>query len=122
MSALPPSISRQILAEGGSVPFARFMELALTDPDAGYYTRGCGFLGEKGDFTTAPRRVPAFNRAVARFLADLIDVIPTGPVTVVEVGAGEGDLGAGVLEWWEAARPDLRERVTYLVDDVAEVS
>lgn len=122
MSALPPSIVRQILAEGGSVPFARFMELALTDPDAGYYTRGPGFLGEKGDFTTAPRRVPAFNRAVARFLADLIDVIPTGPVTVVEVGAGEGDLGAGVLDWWETTRPDLRDRVTYLVDDVAETS
>ncbi len=122
MSALPPSIRDHILAEGGSVPFARFMELALTDPEAGYYARGARFLGEKGDFTTAPRRVPAFNRAIARFLADLIDVIPAGPVTVVEVGAGEGDLAAGVLEWWAATRPDLRDRVTYLVDDVAEAS
>ncbi|MHB0981532.1 MAG: SAM-dependent methyltransferase [Thermoleophilia bacterium] len=122
MSALPPSIRERILAKGGSVPFARFMELALTDPEAGYYARGARFLGEKGDFTTAPRRVPAFNRAIGRFLADLIDVIPTGPVTVVEVGAGEGDLAAGVLEWWAAARPDLRDRVTYLVDDVAEAS
>lgn len=120
MSALPSPIRERILAEGGCVPFARFMDLALTDPDAGYYARSVGFLGEKGDFTTAPRRVPAFNRAVARFLADLIDVIPAGPVTVVEVGAGEGDLGAGVLDWWTATRPDLRDRVTYLVDDVAE--
>jgi SAM-dependent MidA family methyltransferase len=122
MSALPRSIRERIQAEGGSVPFARFMELALTDPDAGYYARGVRFLGEKGDFTTAPRRVPAFSRAIARFLADLIDVIPTGLVTVVEVGAGEGDLGAGVLEWWATTRPDLRDRVTYLVDDVAEAS
>lgn len=122
MSALPPSIRERILAEGGSVPFARFMELALTDPEAGYYARGARFLGEKGDFTTAPRRVAAFNRAIGRFLADLIDVIPKGPVTVVEVGAGEGDLAAGVLEWWATTRPDLRDRVTYLVDDVSEAS
>lgn len=122
MQILPPSIRDRILSEGGSVPFARFMGLALTDADAGYYTRGAGFLGEKGDFTTAPRRVPAFSRAVARFLADLIDVIPAGPVTVIEVGAGEGDLAAGVLGWWEAERPDLRDRVTYLVDDVTEAS
>ena len=99
---------------------ARFMELALTDPEAGYYTRADRFLGESGDFTTAPRKAPAFNRAVARFLADLVDTIPNKRVVVMEVGAGEGDLAEGVLRHWRDTRPDLRTRVAYRVDDVGE--
>ena len=100
--------------------FSRFMELALTDPEAGYYTRADHFLGESGDFTTAPRKAPAFNRAVARFLADLVDTIPHERVVVVEVGAGEGDLAEGVLAHWTETRPDLRARVSYRVEDVGE--
>ena len=99
---------------------ARFMELALTDPEAGYYTRADRFLGESGDFTTAPRKAPAFNRAVARFLADLVDTIPHKRVVLVEVGAGEGDLAEGVLRHWRDTRPDLRARVAYRVEDVGE--
>lgn len=120
MSSLPPAIRRRMREEGGSVTLARFMELALTDPEAGYYTRADRILGEDGDFTTAPRKAPAFNRAVARFLGDLIDSIPQGRVVVVEVGAGEGDLAAGILGHWADTRPDLRTRVSYRVDDVGE--
>lgn len=120
MSSLPPSIRRRMQEEGGSVTLARFMDLALTDPEAGYYTGADRFLGEGGDFTTAPRKAPAFNRAVARFLGDLIDSIPHGRVVVVEVGAGEGDLAAGILGHWTDTRPDLKERVSYRVDDVGE--
>ncbi|MHB9148535.1 MAG: SAM-dependent methyltransferase [Thermoleophilia bacterium] len=120
MSSLPPAIRRRMQEEGGSVTLARFMDLALTDPEAGYYTGADRILGEGGDFTTAPRKAPAFNRAVARFLGDLIDSIPHGPVVVVEVGAGEGDLAAGILEHWTDTRPDLQARVSYRVDDVGE--
>jgi SAM-dependent MidA family methyltransferase len=96
------------------------MQLALTDTESGYYTQAEGFLGESGDFTTAPRRVPAFSRALARVLADLVDSIPDEHVVVVEVGAGEGDLAAGILGHWMRTRPDLRSRVAYRVDDVGE--
>jgi SAM-dependent MidA family methyltransferase len=109
---------RLIEGAGGSVTFARFMESALTDPESGYYAGADRFLGPSGDFTTAPRMVPAFNRAVARMLADLIDSIPDPRVTVVEVGAGEGDMAAGILRHWIRTRPDLRSRVAYRVDDV----
>jgi SAM-dependent MidA family methyltransferase len=65
------------------------MQLALTDPESGYYSRAERVLGEGGDFTTAPRKVPAFSRAVARLLADIVEAADR-PVLVVEVGAGEG--------------------------------
>jgi SAM-dependent MidA family methyltransferase len=75
MTSLPTSIRTALAAQGGVVTFARFMELALTDPEAGYYTGAELSLGPSGDFTTAPRRVPAFNRAFAGLLAELIDAL-----------------------------------------------
>jgi len=58
----------------GRMSFARFMELALYDPDAGYYTAGRGLdatatgPGRGGDFLTAPEGHPIFGWAVARHL------------------------------------------------------
>lgn len=120
MADLPFQLVQAIEEEGGVVPFARFMELALTHPEVGYYSRSDRVLGEGGDFSTAPRLAPGFNRAVAGTLASLVDAIVDGRVVVVEVGGGEGDLAAGVLDHWQSARPDLRERVSYVVLDVAE--
>lgn len=116
---LPSSILRAVQAEGGRVTFARFMQLALTDPESGYYSRAERVLGEGGDFTTAPRKVPAFSRAVARLLADIVEAADR-PVLVVEVGGGEGDLAAGVLGQWAEMWPHLRARASYRLLDVAE--
>ena len=124
MIRVPASIARAVREEGGRVTFARFMELALTDPESGYYTRidplrGRPYLGPRGDFTTAPHKVPAFNRALSRLVAQVVDVMPPGLVLVADVGAGEGDLAAGMLAAWESKRPDLRERVVYRTVDLS---
>ena len=111
-------------AAGGRVPFARFMELALTDPQAGYYTRGEGQLGRGGDFVTIPGRVPLFNRAMARLLADLVDALRAvdgsgSPVSIWEIGGGRGDMVAGILSAWDSTRPDLRSCVRWRLQDVS---
>jgi SAM-dependent MidA family methyltransferase len=140
---VPAGIAGEIMAEGGRVTFARFMELALTHQTEGYYRRTGRMtgplLGRRGDFSTAPRLSPAFRRAVGRLLTELVDVslAHTGqtdgpavsgpsdmaafgrsPVGVIELGGGEGDLAAAVLEGWEEARPDLRERVAYSIVEI----
>lgn len=129
MSSLPDPIREAIAGDGGLVTFARFMDLALTHPEAGYYTSPDRTLGPSGDFTTAPRKVPAFNRALARLLAELIDALRVARegreggeerVAIIEVGPGEGDLAAGVMAEWQDERPDLRERVTYRLVEVGE--
>jgi SAM-dependent MidA family methyltransferase len=121
---LPPSITAALAAAGGRVTFARFMDLALTDTESGYYARADRLLGRHGHFTTAPHRVPAFNRAMSAMLAELADILLTSTgaerVTVIEVGGGEGDLAAGVLERWQEARPDLKGRVDYLLVELGE--
>ena len=53
-----------IRRENGSIPFARFMELALYAPGLGYYSAGASKFGEAGDFITAPELGPVFAECV----------------------------------------------------------
>lgn len=123
LHGLPASIAVAIRAAGGRVSFARFMELALTDAEAGYYTRGERQFGRSGDFVTVPARIPLFNRAMASLVADLVDALldTAGnglPVSIWEIGGGRGDMVAGILKTWDSVRPDLRPRVRWRLLDV----
>ncbi len=84
----------------GSVPFAEFMRLALYHPQRGYYTRrrrrSAGTAGRHGDFLTAPTASPLFGRTVGALLADIAAALGE-PLSVVELGAGEGIGLAAVL-------------------------
>jgi SAM-dependent MidA family methyltransferase len=145
----PSSIARLIEAEGGLVTFARFMELALTHPILGYYSRADRLLRHGGDFNTAPALSPFFNRTLARLVTELVDASLNaardgdlggesggggsargagraggrgdGEVrfSVVELGGGEGQLAVAVLRHWADERPDLKH-VAYRIVEVGE--
>jgi SAM-dependent MidA family methyltransferase len=80
---------RDRIRREGPISFAEFMEAALYDPEAGYYSRGAA-IGEGGDFVTSPSVSPAFAATLARRFADDAAEFFEGPVDFVEVGAGEG--------------------------------
>ncbi|MFD0275975.1 SAM-dependent methyltransferase [Kitasatospora sp. NPDC127111] len=82
------------------------MERALYDPDGGFYRRP---EGPAGHFRTSVHASPLFARAVARLLLE-VDAALGRPeeLALVDVGAGRGELLAGVL----AALPDaVRDRL-----------
>ena len=82
-------IQQQIVAGGGSLPFWRFMELALYAPGLGYYSAGATKFGGDGDFTTAPELSVLFTACVADALAPALRQL--GPDAVfLEVGGGSG--------------------------------
>lgn len=82
-------IQEQIIAAGGSIPFWKFMELALYAPGLGYYSAGATKFGDAGDFVTAPELSPLFAACVADALAPVLQQL--GPDAVlVEVGGGSG--------------------------------
>ncbi|HEY1492281.1 MAG TPA: hypothetical protein VGF35_06615, partial [Steroidobacteraceae bacterium] len=92
--ALAALIRGQVLAAGGWISFARFMELALYAPGLGYYSAGARKLGPGGDFVTAPQMSGLFSRCVARGCAE---VLARCGGQILEVGAGTGVMAAEVL-------------------------
>lgn len=82
--------------------FAEFMTAALYDPDHGYYARGPS-IGAEGDFYTSAS-LPGFASSLARGLADLAARMHATRPTIVELGAGAGDLAVAL----SAALPDAR--------------
>ena len=82
-------IQEQVIAAGGSIPFWKFMELALYAPGLGYYSAGATKFGDAGDFVTAPEISPLYAACVADALAPALQEL--GPEAVfVEVGGGSG--------------------------------
>lgn len=103
-------IRQDIAAQGGWIPFSRFMELALYAPGVGYYSAGARKFGAAGDFVTAPELSPLFGRTLARQVAD---IMAQSAPQVLELGAGSGKLAVDMLE--ELERLDcLPERYAIL--------
>ena len=103
----------------GPIPFRRFMEQALYAPKLGYYTGGRTKIGKDGDFFTSLDLHPVFGHLVAAQIIEMSAAIPTGPYTVVEVGAGKGLLALDLLRTIQAAAPDLFARLRYTIIDVS---
>jgi len=102
------------IAQVGPLTFARFMDLALYDPDGGYYRGAAARPGRDGDFLTAPEAHPIFGAALARAVADAWDRLGRPALFVLrEYGAGTGALGAAILEGLRAERPDLAATIAY---------
>ena len=102
------AIIAEEIKEKGPITFKRFMELALYHPRYGYYSKGPS-IGRKGDFYTSSSVGSIFGRTLARALAEMLDV--AGASTVVEMGAGTGDLAVDVIEGFR----EMGRDVEYLI-------
>jgi SAM-dependent MidA family methyltransferase len=106
-------IRDEILA-GGPITFARFMELALYDPEGGYYRSATPRPGRAGDFLTAPEAHPLFGWALARQVHELWDLMGRpAPFVIREPGAGTGVLGTAILEGLAREGSGLAQAVRY---------
>jgi SAM-dependent MidA family methyltransferase len=104
-------LAEQIAARArrfGPLPWSAFMEAALYDEPAGFYSSG-GQAGRRGDFVTSPELGPLFAAVVARALDEWWqDLGRPDPYLVVEAGAGAGTLARDVLAAGPACAPALR--------------
>jgi len=91
---------RDEIARGGPVPFRRFMELALYHPEHGYYRRARDPFGRQGDFFTAEQLQPVFGILVAARIRTLFEEMGRpADFTVIELGAGRGEMAEAFSEW-----------------------
>jgi SAM-dependent MidA family methyltransferase len=75
---------------------AAFMELALYDPELGYYARAPRRSGRAGDFFTSVDVGPLFGELLEIQLAEMFDILQS-TVDFVEAGASDGRLSADIL-------------------------
>jgi SAM-dependent MidA family methyltransferase len=111
-----PRLVERIIAEmdGGAIPFERFMEMALYDPEYGYY-RKPGRIGKDGDFLTSSAIHPMFGWAVAGWCRWVWSQMgEPAEFTVFEPGAGQGQLARVVLDWAEGRDDGFREALRYV--------
>ncbi len=122
---------RQLIAAHGNwIGFETFMEHALYAPGLGYYSRGAAVFGAmpqgtrdasgdvKGagsDFVTAPEMTPLFGQALARQIAQALQV--TGTDEIWEFGAGTGALALQILDALDALGVPLRR---YTIVDLSQ--
>lgn len=90
---------RDEIGRTGPMPFARFMDLALYDPDGGYYRAADARPGRGGDFVTAPELHPIFGATLASAVLETWERLGhPDPFVVIEHGAGEGALAVPLLQ------------------------
>jgi SAM-dependent MidA family methyltransferase len=100
---------RRRIEREGPVPFRTFVEVALYDPDEGFYSRGGGAGRAGADFLTSPEVGPLFGELVARALDRWWDRLGRpDPYLVTELGAGRGRLAQQILRAQPACAPALR--------------
>lgn len=101
----------------GSIPFDEFVDVALYDPDDGFFAGlGAGGRGRAGraggDFITSPEVGPLFGAVVARWIdARWEELGRPDPYVVIEAGAGRGALAIAVL----AAQPVCATALRYVL-------
>ncbi len=109
----------------GPMPFERFMEIALYDPEG--FFGGDELRSEKsGDFLTSPEVSTLFGETLATYVTGIRDRIGD-PFQVVEVAAGSGSLLRPMMETIDVealaveAAPAARNRLADMVPVAEEM-
>jgi SAM-dependent MidA family methyltransferase len=91
------------------------MRMALYDPDDGYYTK-LDDIGPAGDYYTSSNVHQVFGELlVKKFAALFAQMKPADELTLLEIGAGTGQLAEDILSALEDRHPALFARTTYLI-------
>lgn len=117
MSGLRAIIEREI-HERGPIPFSRYMELCLYNPELGYYSRNASQFGKAGDFYTSSDVHAVFGRLLARQFNEMWQILGSpASITIKELGPGRGLFAQDVLDWSERKFPDFFHAVQYQLDE-----
>ena len=102
------------IRERGPIPFSRYMELCLYDPELGYYSRHAEQFGKAGDFYTSSDVHAVFGRLMARQFEEMWRVLGAAEhVEILELGPGRGLFAQDVLDWSEKRLPEFFRALHY---------
>ena len=114
-ASCPDWLAMHLHLSGGGVPFSQFMELALNEPEHGYYGAGRACIGAQGDFVTSPSMGSDFAALLApqllAWLALIPRTVPDQRLSIVEIGPGEGHLARDLVAALRGSDPELLARI-----------
>ncbi|HIJ84842.1 MAG: protein of unknown function DUF185 [Magnetococcales bacterium] len=95
----PSWIAAEIIRLGGVVSGERFMELALSHPEYGYYQRVGDAIGRDGDYVTSPVMTSLFGELLTLQFIEVWELLGCPEKFVlIEAGPGTGHLAVDVLK------------------------
>ena len=104
----------QEIRQRGPIPFSRYMELCLYEPELGYYARSHEQFGKAGDFYTSSDVHAVFGRLLARQFEGMWRNLGTpARIEIVELGPGRGLFARDVLDWSREKFPDFFRALHY---------
>jgi SAM-dependent MidA family methyltransferase len=113
VSRLRERIVKEIRRDG-PIPFSRYMELCLYEPELGYYSRAREQFGRAGDFYTSSDVHAVFGRLLARQFEQMWRILDApARIDLVELGPGRGLFARDVLDWSAQHFPEFSRCLHY---------
>ncbi len=111
-------IRSEISAHGG-ISFADYMQHCLYHPQDGYYMHQRQRIGAQGDFFTSSSVHKLFGRLIAAQLIQMWQLLDMGQFTIVEQGAGEGELAMDILDAIGGESPEFYRQLRYVIIEIS---
>ncbi|MGJ8644354.1 MAG: class I SAM-dependent methyltransferase [Luteolibacter sp.] len=115
------SLREKIVSEiehRGDLAFPDYLNIALYEPNQGYYARGNTQVGRGGDFYTSVSVGPLFGRLIARRFANWWEENGAPEAwRIVEIGAHDGKLAADILSCLRENFPDAWKSLEYAISE-----
>lgn len=122
LSGHPDLISeiKKQIQKKGRITFAEFMHIALYWPQKGYYSSDRIKWGQGGDYITNTDVSPVFGRLLAFQLNEMWNILGRpSAFTVIEVGAGRGNLSLQIKDTIKNSYPEFYEAVDFKLVDIS---
>jgi SAM-dependent MidA family methyltransferase len=111
------------IARNGPIPFSRYMDLCLYEPELGYYSRAREQFGKAGDFYTSSDVHAVFGRLLARQFEEMWRALDSpAHIDLIELGPGRGLFARDMLDWSAKQFPEFSSALRYaLVEQSAHL-
>lgn len=102
------------IRQSGPISFEEYMRECLYHPEHGYYASGAVRIGRGGDFYTNSSVHALYGWTLADYFLRRVSGVE-GPLTVLELGGGEGHFARDFLHFIAAERTEILSRLHYVI-------
>ena len=101
-------------SEQKAITYEEYMKIALYHEQFGYYMKSQQKIGGKGDFITTSNISPIFGMIFTKVIEEA-SIQHKLPLTICEIGAGNGRFAKAILEEFQHKFPEIYEDVVYVI-------